>query len=574
MMNSLRRKTSTLNLSMNVLKKPLLLLLFITLFAFGIRAYRVTEVPPSLSWDEVSIGYNAWSIVQTGKDEHGRFFPLDTFISFGDYKPPVAIYITAPFVALLGLTELAVRLPVVLFSTFTVFLTYFVVLELFSTYKYKVVLGLLSSFILSVSPWYLNLSRAGFEAVIALFFVVLGIWIALKAKSSPRFQLVLWIPFVIAIYTFNSSRYFVPLFAPVLVWYVYGDKIRGLVKALLSKRQMHWSQYDWTMRFVVSAGLAVLLLIPIIPHLLSPEARLRFKEVNIFTDESIVRLSNERIEASGNTWFAKIVHNRRVGYALSYAKHYLDHFEPSFLFIKGDGNPKFSVQDVGQLYGIEAVFLLVGLYAIFRLYPKSGIFLLTWLLVAIIPAGVARETPHALRILNTLPVWQISIAFGIVWIFQSLRGEMVKKVFVVLTTSLYIVSLLYYAHIYYSHYPYEYSSEWQYGYREAIAVTEKIKDDYDTIIVSDIIGRPYAYTLFYGKYDPEEFLKTKDSQFDAAGFYTVSGFGKYTFVRNELPTNTGKTLYVMPPEQVPNGAQIIDTVRLLNGKEVLKIYSI
>ena len=151
------------------------LLAGIVIFGLFIRTYHVAENPPSLSWDEVSIGYNAYSILKTGKDEHGRFLPLDSFIAYGDYKPPLAIYSAVPFVFLFGLTDLAVRLPAAVFGTLSILLTYFVVLELFSTYSQKNNIALLSSALLSISPWHVNLSRGGFEANVALFFVLLGV---------------------------------------------------------------------------------------------------------------------------------------------------------------------------------------------------------------------------------------------------------------------------------------------------------------------------------------------------------------------------------------------------------------
>src|SRR5450759_1582489 len=113
---------------MSFMKKLLFLLILAS--AFILRVYSVTKVPPALSWDEVSIGYNAYSILKTGHDEHGRFLPFDAFVAYGDYKPPLAIYATVPFVALFGLGDLAVRLPAAIFGTVTVFLTYFLVSEL------------------------------------------------------------------------------------------------------------------------------------------------------------------------------------------------------------------------------------------------------------------------------------------------------------------------------------------------------------------------------------------------------------------------------------------------------------
>lgn len=557
---------------MNMVKKTYVLLGSIVVFAFFLRFLFVPSVPPALSWDEVSIGYNAWSVLQTGKDEHGRLLPLDTFVAYGDYKPPIAIYLTVPFIALFGLSEFAVRLPVVLFSTATVLLTYFLVKELFPLYTYKRSLALVVSLLLALSPWHINLSRAGFEAVIALFFVVAGIVLTLKSRSIKRLQFFVWIPFILSLYTFNSSRYFVILFSPVLFCYAFQSELEVLFRTIKKRKHPSYELSQWLLRILVSFGIALLIMLPILPHLVSREARLRFTEVNIFSDDQVVKTANERIAYAKDTWWANILNNRRVGYGLSYIRHYLDHFDPTFLFIKGDGNPKFSVQDVGQLYAIEAVFLVIGLYALFRIQKRTALFVILWLLISIVPAAVARETPHALRILNSLPTWQIIIGCGIVWSYYAIRSKTIQKIFSIIVVLIYAVLVSYYLHTYYAHYSNEYSGEWQYGYREAIVETELRKDNYDAIVVSDVIGRPYMYTLFYGKYDPEYFWKTKKSYTDAAGFYHVDGFGKYLFVEDVLPERTGKTLYVLPPWQVPENATVIKRIHLLNGNEVLTVF--
>jgi 4-amino-4-deoxy-L-arabinose transferase-like glycosyltransferase len=536
-------------------------ILFIVVFAFLLRIYRIDSIPPSLSWDEVSIGYNAYSILKTGKDEHGRFLPLDTFIGYGDYKPPLAIYLTIPSVAIFGLNELAVRFPSALFGTLTVLFTYFLVKELFSNTKnYELGtknLPLLSAALLALSPWHINLSRTGFEANIALFFIVLGVLIALKAIDRPKMWTIAWIPFVAAIYTFNSSRYFAPFMGVGLLF-------------------MGWNSIKKNSGyFIIGIGITIILLLPIVPHLLSKEARLRFTEVNIFSDPEIVLVSNKRIEEAGGVWWAKIVFNRRIGYARSYALHFLDHFQPDYLFIKGDGNPKFSIQDVGQLYTIEAPFLAIGILWMLVMYPSIALFLLYWMVMAIVPAAVARETPHALRTLNSLPTWQIFTAFGILtfvaWINSRMK-TIVYFTFYFLLFTFYLFNVVYYLHNYYRHYPIEYSGEWQYGYKQALEFIAPIEKNYDTIYMSESIGRPYMYTLFYNKTDPKELFQTKDASFDAAGFYHVYGFGKFRFVQ-DMPTScSGRCLYIATPGTEMKKNKLLHTVYLLNGNPVLTIY--
>jgi hypothetical protein len=434
-------------------------------------------------------------------------------------------------------------------------------------------LPIIATLLLAISPWHINLSRAGFEANIALFFVVLGIYLVFLSMRKPKVWYGALLPFVLAIYTFNSSRYFVPILG-IGVLVIFWKSIRNQWKHI-----------------AVGCLIAVIALLPIMPHLFSKEARLRFAEVNIFTDSSVVLTSNRRIEDAGNVWWAKIIFNRRVGYAREYILHYLDHFQPDYLFIKGDGNPKFSIQDVGQLYIMEVPFLVIGMFGLIRAFPSIGLFLLYWLLVSIIPAATARETPHALRTLNSLPTWQIFVAFGVIkTISYGLRvtgskkesthhssletGKQTYMNFVIFGSVilLYGFSITYYLHNYYRHYPIEYSGEWQYGYKDALVFIKPLEKQCDTIYMTESIGRPYMYTLFYTKTDPRELFQTKDATFDAAGFYHVYGFGKYRFVKDMPADCQGKCLFIAPAGAEGKDAKILKTIHLLNGNPILTVY--
>ena len=83
-------------------------LILITLLAGLLRFWDLGSMPPSANWDEISHGYNAYSLLQTGQDEWGRSFPL-IFRAFGDYKLPLYIYLTVIPVFLFGLNVFAVR---------------------------------------------------------------------------------------------------------------------------------------------------------------------------------------------------------------------------------------------------------------------------------------------------------------------------------------------------------------------------------------------------------------------------------------------------------------------------------
>lgn len=114
----------------NIFKIVLLLILVLSFF---LRTYKINTNPPSLDWDEASIGYNAYSLLKTGADEYGYKLPL-SIRSFGDYKPPVYIYLDVPSVAFFGLNETGVRFPSALFGFLSVLVIYLLVKEVFDTW--------------------------------------------------------------------------------------------------------------------------------------------------------------------------------------------------------------------------------------------------------------------------------------------------------------------------------------------------------------------------------------------------------------------------------------------------------
>src|SRR3989344_919432 len=94
-----------------------LIFLLIVLLAFVLRFVSVWNNPPSLNWDETAFGYNAYSLGIDGRDEFGRFLPLDYLESFGDFKPPMYAYLDVIPIKLIGLNPLAVRLPSIILGT-------------------------------------------------------------------------------------------------------------------------------------------------------------------------------------------------------------------------------------------------------------------------------------------------------------------------------------------------------------------------------------------------------------------------------------------------------------------------
>jgi len=135
----------------NFLRKKIyfILLIVILLLSLFLRFYKMNTNPPSLDWDEASLGYNAYSILKTGADEYGNKFPL-SIRSFDDYKPPLYVYLDVPSIAVFGLNETGVRFPAALFGFLSVAVIYFLVKEIFYNWEknQKEKIALLSAFFL------------------------------------------------------------------------------------------------------------------------------------------------------------------------------------------------------------------------------------------------------------------------------------------------------------------------------------------------------------------------------------------------------------------------------------------
>src|SRR3989338_6107023 len=191
--------------------EKILFLLILVLFLVT-RLYKISEIPSSVYWDEASIGYNAYAISQTGRDEWGEFLPIH-FRAFGEFKLPVYIYSVVPSVMLFGLNEFSVRFPSVLYSLGVVLLSYLLAKRLFNSEA----VGLLSSFFMAASPWFFIFSRTGYEATAGLMFYLLGIYLFFFISKNPWYVFFSILSFILSAYSYNSFRIIIPLTILILL---------------------------------------------------------------------------------------------------------------------------------------------------------------------------------------------------------------------------------------------------------------------------------------------------------------------------------------------------------------------
>jgi len=171
-----------------------------------LRLPLLDRFPTGITIDEAGLGDSAYSILKTGKDEWGDFLPLNPR-SFGDYKPPVFMYLLVPSIAVFGLTEVAVRLPSAIAGILTVWIVFLLVCDLFKNRN----LGLLAGFLLAISPWHVYYSRLGWESNVGLMFFILGIWLFVKGLGEGKFLVLSMLSFGFSAMSYHSFKLLVPL---------------------------------------------------------------------------------------------------------------------------------------------------------------------------------------------------------------------------------------------------------------------------------------------------------------------------------------------------------------------------
>ena len=478
-------------------KKIILLLTLIVVLALTLRLWKLGEVPSSPDWDEVALGYNAYSILQTGRDEYGKFLPI-ILRSFDDYKPALYAYLTMPSIGALGLNVVAVRLPSAIFGILTVLAVFFLVKELFK----KDNLALLTAFLLAISPWHIQFSRVAFEANTGVALNIFGILFFLKAFKKPWFLLLSALMLGLSLHVYQSEKVFVPLLIAILIFSFKKE-------FFLMKRKY----------ICTSIIIFVTICLPLILFTLTnKDALSRAKGVSIFSNTSIIGANAEKIarDKAKNDILGLVLDNRRVEYAKYIAEGYLSHLDLNWIFIKGD-IARHHAPGMGLMYLIEVPLLLIGIYVlIFGNFNKIvKTFMVLWFLIVPIPPSVTTDVPHAVRAINFLPILQILTAIGLLTVIkkvQSIKYQVlsinIKYLFFVSFFLLFMFNVSYYLNQYFIQQNYFHARYWQYGYENIVNYVATVQKDYKKIIVSNIttMDQSYIFFLFYLKYDPQKYL--------------------------------------------------------------------
>jgi len=514
------------------MKKYTILFIALILGAF-LRLWQVSNIPNGLTWDEAAIGYNAFSILKTGRDEHGAFLPL-IFESFGDYKPGAYIYLTVPSVAIFGLNELAVRFPSVLAGLLAIFGVYLFTKELFKDTKSEFGPWDLAALALATSPWHVHFSRGGWEVNVFCTLLIFGLYFFLRfiKRKSSIYPSLLFACLSLAMY--QAAKLLTPLvflLFIVIYWKEFWKNISGYFvpkKILLILPFVIFGIWIfWGSMFGSSGN--------------------RLNTLSIFNYKPGVSEETKMIDGQ-NSIQTLLFHNQTQLTTSLVLSRYLWHFSPEVLFFEGPIiSERGHIPSLGVLNPLEIIWLSLGVIFLVKIgIDRKASLILGLLLISPIPASLTLAEFSTVRALfMTIPLSIIS-GLGIFYCLKNFKYLSIPLIF------LYALITVYVYDVYFFHSQTVFAKEFNYGYKQAVQI---IKDNpTKKVVFTDVLGQPYIYYVFYTAYDPATYQNNID--FISGGFDVgrVGHVGNVEFHQFSIDDiNTAKdVLFIGSIGNIPN----------------------
>ena len=448
--------------------KIILILIVIVALATFLRLFELAKSPPSLNWDEASIGYNAYSLWQTGRDQYGIRLPL-SLKAFDNYQAALYAYLTAPIVGIFGLNEFNVRLVSAVSGILSVLLIYFVGKKISGRSD----VGLIAAFLLAIEPYAIFFSHGAWDASLSLPLFLLAFLFLLEEYWTLAVLIC-----GINTLAYHSGKVY---FGLVIIYVLIIALQKKLPRKLLVRIGLIFGAV--TVMTFVSGG----------------AARLSYTV--------ITRLWN-----SQTSFYEKVA---------DVTNHYVSYYNPANLFVRESTEPSQRVPGWSVFYPLEFVGWIVGIYWLFKNYRKQKLLLASFFLLSV-PAVITINWFNAERV---LPLWAINtilIAIGFESIFWRTKTDWKKYSAMIIFVGYFLIITAWFYLKFIWVLPYQQFGDWQWGFREIAASIQAKWEKADHVIIDTAQGQPHIFTLLYLKYPPEQYQKEVNLQ-------KPPNFGKFEF---------------------------------------------
>ncbi|MDD3998566.1 MAG: glycosyltransferase family 39 protein [Candidatus Shapirobacteria bacterium] len=486
--------------------------IFIFILAIFFRLFRLSSIPYGFHVDEAKAAWNAYSILKTGADDKGNFFPM-YYDSFGDFRPTGLMYLIIPSLLLFGQNIFAVRFPFALTGALTFIPLLFIIKELFSK-NYKKI-GLATALILTLNPWHIIASRSTSESIVSMFFTLWGLYFLIKSLKKPNLRNLLLSTFffITSYFFYHSIRVLAPVFVFTIIIFDWINKKRNEInfKPLI---------------------ILLALMISSFVFLSSKSARGRMSQVNLLSDfgalYEITKMPSEI--GPGHVFTARVFHNKVAAYSRRFVEEYVSYFSTGFLIGNLAKPIRYNVPQVGLVTYFEFLLIIIGLFYVSRSKELLLIvFLLT--LAPLTGAVTIEDTPNLQRSIFMIPFLTIIAAYGLYKLFGLSKKFNIIKTLVFFG---FIFNFVYFLHMYFVHQKMSIATYYRDGGNVELAKKiSEIGSSYSQIILTNSPDNLYPWIAFLNKYDPRVFNKSYNEISDG-----VRRYNNLIFSENKCPLNS------------------------------------
>ncbi len=535
-------------------------LLFVIIIAAITRLTFLHSVPAGFTPDEASFGYDAYSIVKTGRDQWGKLLPL-VLESHGDFKMPLYTYLAIPSVALLGLTEYAVRFPNAALSVMSIVVMYFLSFEISHVLGIKKkesgMVALIAAFLFALSPWYISLSRGAFEANLINFFLPTGLLLFFKGTKNAKYLIYSMALLGLSLFSYHSARFIIPLVV-LSLWLFWG---RGISVARKSK--------------VIAIGLfTTFFVLNLYTNALGAGARVA--DISVFSGGSEAaawdRLS--LIESGVPSSIARLVHNKYTVGIQRFAVNYRQYFSYRFWITEGAAEYTYGMVPGTGVWGVVGTLVfLCGLWVLIPLYKKRMfLFLIFWLFLAPVPAALSAGVGFAgNRAAPLIPITVIIASYGVL-LFKS----KVKPFAVIISVLFFVESVLFINGYLSNKTQTAISKAMLMGNMHLSELATRYSDK--NVIISTSLSEPQIYIAFSTRMDSSIYQSaTKSWDYKERGLRFIDQLpeyrlSSYSFKRIDWKTDRlmTDTLFIGRPNEF-EGATVLETITYSDGSPAIVV---
>ncbi len=516
--------------------------LVVTLFHF----YRLGQVPVTLNPDEASIGYNAFLLRQTGKDEWGKSWPF-VLQAFGDQKLIGYPALVVAAFQLFGYADWVIKLPSLLAGSCLVGLMYLLIIQM----KKSKLEALIGAFLIGVVPVFFFYSRVGFEAMVALTCLLIALNLFFSGsvkKKSRRIRLLTDFMAVIfclgALLTYNSPLLLIPII---------------MAATVLDRGLIHWRKWLPLFGLVTLTWLSFLIYFwPL---------TIQKSKITLFGDATVLaEFDQYRAHFSGLN--KTILGNKYFFYSEKILVNYAKSWSPGFLMNNVGGHPWHTVPGYGYLvwsvysFGIIGMILTLVRVLLFFIYqPKKRtavyklvldgnsaevreIALLGIFLLSLVPVIITVNAPLATRSLLFLFLWCYYAAQGIwnlsiyaskrvtsIFEISKIKSEFIQILLITMCLGVVFFESINYFHFYFTNYAnnLQLESMFEPGFYQFIQRYNL--NSPQPLAIVDERGFNYILVAWYLKVDPDTFFTTiRKQQPDLINFRYGEQLGRYHFI--------------------------------------------